>query len=424
MGYTVHKEVVADFGLYLSAEAGYNLPRIERLAREEGMSDHGFTGLLEPLGNIVNGEASVLVGSAFSLMQRKLCNLGDEVVNVAKHYGHVDEDNRSLFERNGLGGDTDEDIKFGSGYGFGDGYDRHREDGSSQFNYAELDISPIDRPDTNYSDDLDTGAVLSVLDWIWSEFGVDGGKGFTDSMISPLAGNYNSISANGEAWKSVGKNFGLLASNLGDNATTLATNHWEGEAAQAFEQFLDVFWHKGAVWAGEQLGAFVAKGFDKIAEVSKEIAQLAINAIKVIINAARKIATKAIPLLGWAWTAVQSAAKYIGMIFGIDIDDLYDDIMAIVDMAHVVIELFASMESIVETMQNYFDTLQELIATVQEIPEVGSLKDAYITKESINEHRGKLDEQKTNLETDVGKADDALTELDDIATGAKEQAGT
>lgn len=418
MGFTVHPDQVADFGFYLSAEAGYTLPRIERLARDEGMSDHGFTGLLEPLGNIVNGDASVKVGSAFSLMQRKMCELGDGVIGAAKHYGYVDNDNRSLFERNGLGGDTDAEIKSGHGYGNGDGYDRHIEGGSSNFSYTELEISPIDRPDTKYTDELDLGAVLTVLDWIWSEFDVDGGKGFTDSLISPLAGNYNSINANGEAWKSVGKNFGLLASNLGDNGSTLATQHWQGDAAKALEQFLDLFWHKGAVWAGEQLGAFVAKGFEKIAEVSKKIAQLAVNCIKTIIDAARKIATKAIPVVGWAWTAIQSAAKYIGWVFGIDIDDLYDDIMAIVNTAKAVFKLFEAMENLVKTMETYFTTVQELLATVQKIPEIGSLKDAAETAGTINEHRGTLDEQKKKLQDEANKADDALTELDKIGAEA------
>jgi hypothetical protein len=420
MGFTVHKEQVADFGFYLSAEAGYTLPRIERLAREDAMSSDGFTGLLEPLGKIVTGDASVAVGSAFSLMQRKLCDLGDSVIGAAESYGYVDADNRSLFERNGLGGDTNESITSGHGYGNGDGYDRHTEGGSSQFKYTDLEISPIDRPDTNYSDDLDTGAVLSVLDWIWSEFEVDGGKGFTDSLISPLAGNYNSISANGEAWRSVGNNFGLLASTMGDNATTLATQHWQGDAAKTFEQFIDLFWHKGAVWAGQQLGEFVAKGFDKIAEVAKKIAQLAINAIKVIINAARKIATKAIPVVGWAWTAIQSAAKYIGWIFGIDIDDLYDDIMEIVHTAQAVFKLFDAIRTMVETMQSYFTTLQELLTTVQKIPELDNLKDAAATAGTIQEHTTALDEQKTKLTDAADQADDALGELDQIGADAEQ----
>jgi hypothetical protein len=237
----------------------------------------------------------------------------------------------SMFEYSKLTDDTDAEISYGAGYGH-DGY----------------------------------GPALTVLDWIWTECNVDGGKGFTDSLVSPLAGNYKSIEANGEAWTSVGTNFGLLAANLLSNGTALATNHWEGDAATAFTQFLDVFWQKCAVWAGEKVGTFVAAGFNKIAEVSKAIAQLAIDAI---IRAAARIATKAIPFVGWAWGVLESAAKWVGKLFGVDIKDLIDDIQAIVEMVPAVLNLFDAMKNIVETMQNYFNTLEELVNTVKQIPE-------------------------------------------------------
>lgn len=418
MGFTVHKEVVHDFGLYLGAEAGLTLPRIEELAREEGMSDHGFTGMLEPLGEIVNGDASMLVGSAFSLMQRKLCDLGDGVIDAANVYGTTDDGGASLFELNGLDDGAGEKVSHGSGYGR-DGYGAYGEGGHSNFHYTQLDIAPPERPNTRFSDDIeDFSLVLTVLDWIWTEF-VPGDKGFTDSLIAPLSGNYKSIEANGEAWTSVGKNFGLFASNLLDNASTLATKHWQGAAAKAFEQFLDLFWHDGAVWAGQKLGQFVAEGFNKIADVSKRIAALAIKAINDIIRVAARIATKAIPVVGWAWTAIESAAKALGDLFGIDIDNLYDDIMTIVDTARTVVTLFDAMEKLVEIMKHYFNTLEELVATVKQIPDVGSLKDAVLTSRTIDEHLGTLDKQQTELEQQTGRADDALGKLEDIATSAE-----
>jgi len=414
----IDEAAVADFGLYLGAEAGQTLPTIETLARDEGMSDHGFTGLLEPLGDIVKGDASVLVGSAFSLMQRKLCDLGDSVLSAAKEYGYTEDSNVTMFERTSLNLDNDADITFGDGYG-GDGFANYNEGGSSNFLCASLDIGEIDRPNTRYSDDIDdTGPVLDVLDWIWREFEVDGDKGFTDSLISPLAGNYKSIEANGEAWTSVGTNFGLMAANLLINADALAADHWKGDAAEAFKQFLDLFWKKGAVWAGEQLGTFVAQGFNKIAEVSKQIAGLAIDAINVIIRAAVRIAAKAIPVVGWAWTAIQSLGKWGGKLIGVDIDDLYDDIMEIVNTAQAVFELFQAMESLVESMKNYFNTLEELINTVKTIPEIGSLTDAVETAESIEASTAALEEQKTALGDSAAAADDALTELDSIGANA------
>ncbi|MEU6645949.1 hypothetical protein ABZ863_25840 [Saccharomonospora sp. NPDC046836] len=420
MGYEVNEAQLADFGFYLSAEAGYTLPSIERLARDEGMSSDGFKGVLEPLGDVVKGEASVVVGEAFSLMQRKLCDLGDAVIAAAKTYGYTEKETTSLFERNGLGGDTGEEITFGSGYGNGDGYDRHLEGGSSSFTYTELDLAQVERGDASFADEVDAGAVLTVLDWIWSEFGVAGGKSFTDSILEPLAGNPNSIRANGEAWVSVGGNFGLLASNMLDNAAKLAAEAWEGEAADAFREFLSQYWEKGAVWAGEQLGEFIAKGFEKIAEVSIAIAQLAVDAINKIIKVAGKIAAKFIPYVGWAWTAIEYLAKAASYLPGadFDIDALHDNIMEIIDLAQKVFALYESLEQVVATMQDYFNTAQELLDTVKAIPEISSVEDAASTYTTINDNLAALEEQTGTLQENLDDAEGKLTELDEIAADA------
>ncbi|GAB3451343.1 hypothetical protein [Actinophytocola sediminis] len=421
MGYEVNEAQLADFGFYLSSEAGYTLPRIETLARDEGMSSDGFKGVLQPLGDIVTGEASTIVGEGFSLMQVKLCDLGDSVISAAKTYGYVDEATAGLFERNGLGGDTGEEIKFGSGYGNGDGYDRHLEGGSSSFSYTELDISEVDRPDSTFADDVDAGAVLDVVNWIWSEFNVDGGKSFVDSILEPLAGNPNSIKANGAAWVSVGANFGLLASNMLDNALTLARDDWGGEAADSFQEFLSQYWEKGAVWAGEKLGEFVSKGFDKIAEVSIAIAQLAVDAINKILKLAGKIAAKFIPYVGWAWTAIEYIAKAASYLPGadFDIDALHDNIMEIIDLAQKVFGLYESLEQVCQTMQDYFNTAQDLVDTVNKIPDVTNLADAATTMQEISDNVTALEEQQGALEESMTAAEESLTELDGIAADAE-----
>src|SRR5690606_38826040 len=102
MGFEVDEDEVADFGGYLGAKASQTARKIARLARDEGMSDHGFLGLLEPLGKAVNGPASELVGEGFSLMQTKMCDLADGVIAAAKSYGYTEETNKSTLERFGL----------------------------------------------------------------------------------------------------------------------------------------------------------------------------------------------------------------------------------------------------------------------------------------------------------------------------------
>lgn len=417
MGFKVDEAQLADFGGYLGAEASQTLPDIEKLAREEGMSDHGLTGLLEPLGKAVNGEASDLVGAAFSGMQTSMGDLGEALVKTAKSYGLTDEHNSSVLERFGLDENPGDEITYGmtetrynppteeamnSGHAEASDY--------SAFQVTELTAADIERPDTDFSEELDLGPVLTVLDWIWTEFDVDGGKGFTDSLIAPLSGNYASINANGEAWTAVGTQFGELVGNLGSNVATLVADSWEGKSADALKEFVDVFWTRGAAWAGEKVGAFIALGFEKIGEASKKIAQLAVDTIKKILKIARKIATKAIPVVGWAWTAIE----YGGKALGIDVDALHDDIMNIIKLAKLVFTLHEHITTIVETMESYFTTAQELLDTVEQIPEIGSLEDGVAAAETIKEKGTELSEQKTTLKEETAEAKKKLKEIDKV----------
>jgi len=422
MGFKVDENQVADFGGYLGAEAAETLPTIETLARDEGMSDDGFTGLLSELGDIVNGSASVEVGAAFSLMQTKMCDLGDGVIATARNYGYRDADNRKLMARVGLEGNSKEDVDFGTG---GETYTG---DPSTGNQYAQVDYSKfhttiltqedIQRDGTDYSEELDYSFELHALDYVWSNFGhlfgVEGGKGFVDTIVEPLAGNYNSIAANGEAWRLVGKQFGELTANLGANTTTLATEHWEGDASAALKQFVDVFWTRGAAWAGEMLGEFIAKGFDKIAEISLKIAQLAVDLIKLIIKAAKRIATKAIPVVGWMW----AAGEYAGKLVGFDVDVTHEDVQEIIETGKIVFKLYGHIETIVSTMKDYFTTVQELRATVEAIPEIDSLQDASDTYDSINGGRQQLQEQQATLKDETTAAREDIKKLNQIGKDA------
>lgn len=296
-------------------------------------------------------------------------------------------------------------------------YERDQGVGASSYHVTVLKTPSIDRPPTNYAKDLKTeaGPVLSVLDWIWTEFDVAGGKGFLDATISPLAGNYNSIEANGKAWLEVGKQFGEVAGNMGANAKTLATNHWEGPAAEAFGQFLEVYWKKGAAWAGEQIGLFLKKGFDKVAQFSKEIAELAVRTIKRIIKVAARIASRGIPFLGWARSALEFLAKLVGF----DVDTLLSDVKEIIALFRDVTGLFTQIESLVESMKGYFTAFDQVIETVKRIPEVGSLDDAQTTYNEINEGATEMNKRKKEIEEKAAGADKQLEEIGSKAKGGK-----
>lgn len=98
----VDEEELADFGLLLGMEGYLSFGSIGEFAKEEGLSADGFDGLLEGLGKVVSGPAADLVDEAFLLLHKALSNLGDALVAAAKQYGHVEETNKSIFERTEL----------------------------------------------------------------------------------------------------------------------------------------------------------------------------------------------------------------------------------------------------------------------------------------------------------------------------------
>lgn len=407
MTIVVEADVVADFGRYLGAEAGASLPAIEAFARTEGMSDDGFgdaPSLLAPLGNFVNGEAAEWVGAAFSEMQRKLCQLGDLVISAAERYGHVEEDNRSLVVRNGLNGDDRETITYGDGYGGGTAENPYPEyamgSSSSPFRLAELSLSPPARPTADFLGETGVsgvgGTALLLLDTIWAEFaddlGLPGGDGvgFVDTVLQPLIGNPDSIRANGVAWQSVADSVGAVASAMGTNATTLLNVHFQGMAADALKAFLDQHWRDGAAWAAEEIGSFIAAGFDKVAEVCVFLAGLAVRAISAIIDRAIRLAARAVPVAGQVVAVgeyLADAACSIGSFLGVidcDVETIHQSIMKIVDLARQIFGIYDSIRSIVETIQGYLDTIQELREFIANIPDLGDLTTAAASAAGAN----------------------------------------
>lgn len=278
----------------------------------------------------------------------------------------------------------------------------------SNYLVTELTQPAIDRPPTNYMEDVDVkdSAVLDVLNWVWQEWNLAGGKGFLDAVVSPLAGNYNSIKANGVAWQAVADQFGELVGNIGANAKILADQHWRGEAADVFGQFLVVYWKKGAAWICAQIGEFLKKGFDEVAEISMEMAEKAIKVIQTIISLAERLARRAIPVIGQAWTAIEGLLDLLGF----DVDSIKNDIENIIAAWHSVKNLFATIESIVESMSGYFQAFTEVLAAVDKIPYVDTVAEAYEIKDTIQQGTADMETKKAEIESKVDGADKQLEE--------------
>jgi phage-related protein len=295
-------------------------------------------------------------------------------------------------------------------------YQRDQGVAASNYHVTDLTMPTIDRPPADFENRAKgvAGPMLDTIDWVWKEFDIAGGQGFLETIITPLAGNYNSIQANGTAWHEVGKQFGSLVGNMGANAVTLANEHWEGPAAQEFGRFLEVYWKDGAAWAGEQIGLFLKKGFDRVGQFSKDLAEEAIEVIGRIVNVVARLASRAIPILGQA----RAVIEFIGKAFGV-LDTVIDDINELIELYNKIQGLYGQIESLVESMKGYFQAFAEVVDAVKRIPTVDSLADAAAIGEDITSGTQGMSEQKAEIEQKVTEADQTLDEIEEKA----EQAG-
>ncbi|OYO07142.1 hypothetical protein CGZ98_19720 [Enemella evansiae] len=396
---------IAGFGDYLRNEAATSIGPIGAFVCAEGMSRDGFgdaPSLLAPLGEFISGEPSVLVKQGFTELQRKMVQLGDTVTAAGKQYAGVEDRNAQI----AAGLDTNA---------------RHRSPLSHPalwpFPVSELDLTKPDRPPASFTVDNGGGVggkVLEVLNWIWVQFKVDGGRSFTDSLVEPLVGNPKSIQANGRAWQSAAAALGDVAGTMGAHLVELTTNGWQDRAAEALMQFAITCWKDGAAWVAQQVGDFIAQGFDRVGQVSTELAELAIRAIKQILELAVKLAARALPVIGWAWTAIESLGSVALEFLGIDIDNLLDDIMKAIELGKQVLGIFETIKNIVETTKAYLNQVKEIVDFARSIPELDSVDPVEVANKVKD-----LPEKQKAVTDSLAQVGPALGDLDRGANASK-----
>lgn len=400
---------IAGFGEYLRQEASSSIGPIGAFVCAEGMSRDGFgdaPSLLAPLGEFISGQPSALVKQGFTVLQRKMVQLGDTVTAAGKQYAGVEDRNAQLAAGLDANGRSVSPLAVPV----------TRDQGPWRFPVSALELTKPDRPAASFTVDNGGGLggkILEVLNWIWEQFKVDEGRRFTDSLIQPLVGNPQSIQANGRAWQSAAA-LGDVAGTMGAHLVELTTNGWQDRAADALRQFAIKYWKEGAAWVAEQVGNFIAQGFDKVGQVSTELAKIAIKAIEQILQLAVRLAARALPVIGWAWTAIESLGSVALGFLGIDIDNLLDDIKKVIELGQKVIGIFQTIKNIVETTKDYLNQVKEIVDFAQSIPELDSIDPAEITNR-VNE----LPEKQKAVTDALAQVGPSLGEVDEGANASR-----
>lgn len=214
-------------------------------------------------------------------------------------------------------------------------------------------------------------------------------------IIEPLTGDFNRIRANGDAWATVGQMYFDTSGNLGKNSATLTDRDWRGDAADSFNDLIQVVWF-GALYVAEQCSNWLKKGFDKLADVSIKLATKCIQILEKIFDLLGKLARKFIPFVGQAISIfkwIESKGSEIPYI---------SDAQEIAKLIKAVIGLYDSLKKLVDSVKAYFNHAGEIRDAVSKIPDVNNMHDVVQLGRDVRQGKEGMADEKKNA-TDAGK---------------------
>lgn len=263
----------------------------------------------------------------------------------------------------------------------------------------------------------DTGRYAGdAVDWVVSTFGDllgFGDQGLYDRLVLPIAGDFNRIKANGQAWGDVGVMLSLVQQNLRTEATSLVTSDWSGAAAKAFFGHIDIVLI-GGLYVAEKSCVWMQKGFEKLSELSIKIARKCVAILDDIMEKILRLAAKGIPIIGTIWTVVEWVAG------GFVRTPYLADAQEIVKLIQLVVKLHETLTGLVNGIQKYYTAFQGAVDAVKKIPEIDSTKDAAEIAKGFNSSR----EDMKKARADVDKKAGAMQgQLDGLAAQVDKVAG-
>lgn len=254
-----------------------------------------------------------------------------------------------------------------------------------------------------------------AVDWVVSTF-CDllgfGDQGLYDRLVLPISGDFNRIKANGKAWGDVGVMLAIVQQNMRQNATSLVTSDWSGNAAKAFFGHIDVVLI-GGLYVAEKCCSWMQKGFEKLADLSIKIARKCAALLDDILTRIGKLAAKGIPIIGTIWTVVEWVAS------GFDRTPYLADAQEIVKLVQQVIALHETLTEVVAGIQKYYDAFQAAVDAVKKIPEIKDTDDAAQVAKDFNGSREEMKKARADVDKNAGgmqkQLDDLSAQVDKVA---------
>ncbi|WP_436496665.1 hypothetical protein [Actinokineospora sp. HUAS TT18] len=233
-------------------------------------------------------------------------------------------------------------------------------------------------------------AVNWLFEWVT-------GKNLVETVIVPITGDWTTVGANAQAWRSAADAVEAVSTNLSANVDELRT-HWSGAAAAAFEAHIKLVWF-GGLAAEAGLARVVAKGFDTLATVSRTLCEEALELLEKLVN---KIASAAVTWL----IPVFGQARAVKAVW--DAYQLYESIMDIIE----------AVKDVIAATQQLIDAVGTIRDALAAIPDIRDADDAVAVATQLIE--GAQDAQDAAAQV-VGASEAADQELQEnvpVLTGA------
>ncbi len=241
-------------------------------------------------------------------------------------------------------------------------------------------------------------------------------KSLEDYIVFPLSGNYLKIQGNAAACDTTGA---AMTSWAGNFVTFAAKSElaMEGQAGSALMLHLGVY---GAVMAA--VGKCIDAGsavFSVIADTSEKIADKVERALvrmgKLLLKVSTKIAARVLSWFGWTMLAAEIVEK------GFDaITDIYDDVMACIDIITMCFDLVEVIRAWAEEAAAELKKFEELSEVIQQLPgsSPGGLEQ--LPPVNIDIVEGQLSDITYGDEDAAGPTDELGGALDDLDENSEE----
>jgi hypothetical protein len=287
--------------------------------------------------------------------------------------------------------------------------------GDAYANTEEITAKEISPESKSVTDEMKDKAASAAdaIDTIFRNFGhyigvTKEGQGLYDLVVVPIAGDFNRIKANGEAWADVGDMLSKIFHNYLDNAEKLTLSDWKGDAADAFVQHVDVAWGAG-LYVAKRVTGWMRKGFDKLADLCLDLAKECAQIFRTLVDRIVKLCSKAVPIYGWAVALVDWIAE------GFDEFPYWGDIDAIKQMIQQILQIHKTVEKLVSAAKSYLECFKQAVDAVKAIPEV-VVKTADQIDEAYEQGLKNAKQLRDQIET---KADTVQENLDEMQNTAE-----